>query len=118
MEAVVAYLKLTTNVEVPGRPLFLQMKNGGAGFADAKGLSGHGLYKDVIKKYFSQIGVSGLNFGAHVLRVTAATNALENGADINKVRRWMGHSNISTTQLYDRRGQKPEESPTFILKYH
>ena len=26
---------------------------------------------------------------------------------------WLGHSNIATTRLYDRRQRRPEESPTF-----
>ena len=29
----------------------------------------------------------------------------------------LGHANISTTRLYDRRNTRPEESPTFHVKY-
>lgn len=47
----------------------------------------------------------------------AATNALEHQADIAKVQEWLGHSNISTTRLYDRRHSRPEESPSFAVKY-
>jgi site-specific recombinase XerD len=53
----------------------------------------------------------------HVLRATAATNALENGADITKVQEWLGHSSIVTTRLYDKRRTKPEESPSFKVTY-
>jgi site-specific recombinase XerD len=42
-------------------------------------------------------------FGAHFLRATAATNALDHEADIAKVQEWLGHANIATTRLYDRR---------------
>jgi integrase len=42
-------------------------------------------------------------FGAHSLRATAATNALDHEADIAKVQEWLGHANIATTRLYDRR---------------
>ena len=59
--------------------------------------------------------VAGL--GVHGLRATAATNALEHDADIAKVQTWLGHANISTTRLYDRRGQRPEDSPTYKVKY-
>jgi hypothetical protein len=30
---------------------------------------------------------------------------------------WLGHANVSTTRLYDRRESKPEDSPTFHVKY-
>jgi integrase/recombinase XerD len=51
------------------------------------------------------------------MRATAATNALSNEADIAKVKEWLGHANISTTRLYDRRQSKPEDSPTLKVKY-
>src|ERR1035438_569356 len=47
----------------------------------------------------------------HALRATAATNALSHEADIAKVQEWLGHANVSTTPLYDRRKSKPEDSP-------
>jgi site-specific recombinase XerD len=36
----------------------------------------------------------------HSLRKTAITNALENGAPIQKVQQLAGHADIRTTQLY------------------
>jgi hypothetical protein len=53
----------------------------------------------------------------HSLRATAAANALSNEADIAKVQEWLGHANVSTTRLYDRRKTRPEDSPTFHVKY-
>ena len=53
----------------------------------------------------------------HALRATAATTALEKGADIAKVQDWLGHANVSTTRLYDKRQSRPEESPTFRVEY-
>ncbi|KPX42064.1 hypothetical protein ALO69_200011 [Pseudomonas ficuserectae] len=61
------------------------------------------------------IEVDGL--GVHGLRATAATNALEHEADIAKVQVWLGHANISTTRIYDRRQNRAEDSPTFKVKY-
>jgi site-specific recombinase XerD len=55
--------------------------------------------------------------GAHALRATAATNALDHEADIAKVQEWLGHANIATTRIYDRRKMKPEDSPTFKVSY-
>jgi integrase len=37
--------------------------------------------------------------------------------DIAKVQEWLGHANIATTRLYDRRQSRPEESPTFKVEY-
>ena len=38
-------------------------------------------------------------------------------ADIAKVQEWLGHANIATTKLYDRRRSRPEDSPTFKVEY-
>ena len=62
-------------------------------------------------------GALGFQVGAHSLRATAATNALENGADIAKVQEWLGHANIATTRIYDHRKTRPEDSPTFKVSY-
>ena len=42
-------------------------------------------------------------FGVHSLRATAATNALVHNADIAKLQEWLGHANVSTTRIYDKR---------------
>jgi integrase/recombinase XerD len=70
-------------------------------------------------KYGLATGISAEVNGLCVpsLRATAATNALSHEADIAKVQEWLGHANISTTRLYDRRKSKPEDSPTFHVKY-
>jgi integrase/recombinase XerD len=41
------------------------------------------------------------------------TNAFNYQADIAKVQEWLGHVNIATTRIYDRRKTRPEESSTF-----
>jgi site-specific recombinase XerD len=61
-----------------------------------------GIYK-MVKHYAKRVGVNIEGFGAHSLRATAATNALDHEADIAKVQEWLGHANIATTRLYDRR---------------
>jgi len=36
---------------------------------------------------------------------------------ISRRSEWLGHANVSTTRLYDRRKTRPEDSPTFRIKY-
>lgn len=83
----------------------------------SKPLSGAAIYTNVVMRYAKQLGISVEGFGPHALRATATTNALEHGADIAKVQKWLGHSSIATTQLYDKRQSRLEESPTFQVEY-
>jgi len=77
------------------------------------------IHREIVKRYADQVGITVNTHGfcVHSLRATAATNALENKADIAKVQEWLGHSNISTTRLYDKRNSKPEDSPSFSVNY-
>jgi integrase/recombinase XerD len=80
-------------------------------------MTADGVYK-VLQAYAAKIGLSGIErLGVHALRATAATNVLDHQADIAKVQEWLGHANISTTGLYDRRKHRPEDSPTFKVEY-
>lgn len=38
-------------------------------------------------------------------------------ADLAETQKWLGHANISTTRLYDRRSSRPEDSPTYRVDY-
>lgn len=40
------------------------------------------------------------NFVPHILRHTCCSRLIQRGAEIVKVSRWMGHSNIATTMIY------------------
>jgi integrase len=75
------------------------------------------VYRRIVKKYASACGLNVPGFCIHSLRATAATNALGHAADIAKVQEWLGHANIATTRLYDRRKTRPEDSPTFRVVY-
>ena len=77
------------------------------------------VYQDIVKRYGQEVGIAEdvRGFCVHSLRATAATNALVHGADIAKVQEWLGHADISTTRMYDRRRWRPEESPTFKVEY-
>ena len=111
-ERIHEYLERDTQREPGNCPLFRSIRGRTAGGA----VTGNGIYK-VVGHWAQAAGIDVDGLGVHGLRATAATNALEQDADIAKVQVWLGHANISTTRLYDRRGQRPEDSPTYKVKY-
>jgi site-specific recombinase XerD len=78
-----------------------------------KAITPDAVYK-IVRAYSEKLG---FKIGAHSLRATAATNALDHQADIAKVQEWLGHANIATTRIYDHRKTRPEDSPTFKVTY-
>jgi integrase/recombinase XerD len=98
--------------------LFRPIKNNRTGRLD-RHLDAGSVYRNIVRKYGLQTGISAEVNGlcVHSLRATAATNALSHDCDIAKVQEWLGHANVSTTRLYDRRKSKPEDSPSFRVKY-
>jgi len=79
-------------------------------------ITADGVYK-MLAGYAASLKIAVAGFGPHALRATAATNAREHEADIAKVQESLGHANISTTRVYDRRKMRPEDSPTFKVTY-
>lgn len=111
-ERIHEYLEKDSTCEPGNGPLFRSIH----GRTTGAGISANGIYT-VVAQWAKAAGFHCDGLGVHGLRATAATNALEHDADIAKVQVWPGHANISTTRLYDQRGQRPEDSPTYKVKY-
>jgi integrase/recombinase XerD len=114
-----AYLAKSKHGHKATNELFRPVKNNRTAAGVERPLDPSSVYRNVVRHYGKLTGihaeVNGLR--AHSLRATAATNALTKEADIAKVQEWLGHANISTTRLYDRRQTTPDESPTFKIEY-
>ena len=114
-EHVDAYLAAVGHADDKTGALFRPLKN--SRHADGRAsITPDGVYK-MLQKYAASLKISMAGFGPHALRATAATNALDHEADIAKVQEWLGHANIATTRIYDRRKMRPEDSPTFKINY-
>lgn len=106
------YLEVAGHGQEETAPLFRSLSNNRS-LNQTAALTTDAVYK-IVQCYSGNLG---FRIGAHSLRATAATNALENNADIAKVQEWLGHASISTTRIYDHRKTRPEDSPTFKVNY-
>jgi integrase/recombinase XerD len=93
-------------------PLFRPIRNNRTGTLHTA-ITADMVYK-LVRSYSAALE---FKIGAHALRATAATNALDYQADIAKVQEWLGHANIATTRIYDHCKTRPEDSPTFKVNY-
>ncbi len=112
--AVLEYLEAAGHGGVPDSPLFLPVKKR-PGRPPRKHLSRMQVY-NVFMRY-ARLGGLPEGVTPHTARATFITQALENNCPIEAVRRSVGHSRISTTQMYDKRTAKHRESASFAVAY-
>ncbi len=82
------------------RPVMIKNENEKALFVNVNGkrLTRQGFWK-IIKYYKEQAHIS-KDITPHVLRHSFATHLLQNGADLKSIQMMLGHSDISSTQIY------------------
>ena len=82
------------------RPVIIKDENEKALFVNTNGkrLTRQGFWK-IIKYYKEQAHIS-KDITPHVLRHSFATHLLQNGADLKSIQTMLGHSDISSTQVY------------------
>lgn len=82
------------------RPLLIQRMDEKALFVNVNGgrLTRQGFWK-IIKQYKNQAQIS-KDITPHTLRHSFAAHLLENGADLRSIQEMLGHSDISSTQIY------------------
>lgn len=93
-------IQMTKRYLGESRPYLLKEKESEFLFLNrfGKKISRQSLWK-IIKRYACQARIK-KSLKPHILRHSFATHLLERGADLRSVQEMLGHSNISTTQIY------------------
>ena len=86
----------------PDAPLFLPTRTTKSHLDQRRHLSDKQI-NNIFKRWLKQAGLDHRILASHSMRATAGTQALRNAAPIEGVRYMLGHADIRTTLLYDKR---------------
>ena len=94
LERIGAYLAGARPVLAKGRqPAALFLSNRGAGMSRQ-------MFWTLVKRHALTAGIHAKRISPHVLRHSFATHLLNHGADLRALQMLLGHSSLSTTQIY------------------
>lgn len=116
IQRIYTYLEADNRKKDLDTPLFCSLQRYKDSYGQLKHMTSNAIY-DIVMLHARAVGLKVENFHPHSLRATFATNALLNNADLGKVQDYLGHANIQTTRIYDKRGNDLADSPTFKVKY-
>lgn len=94
-----------------GKPLFVSISK--TGVLGTEPLTGHSI-RFILQTRASEANVK--PFSPHDMRRTTATHLLDRGVDLAIVQRMLGHRHLSTTALYDRRGEAAKKKAAEQLR--
>ena len=94
LERIQAYLAQSRPALAKGRqPLALFLSKRGEGMTRQ-------MFWTLVKRYAMSVGINAKRISPHVLRHSFATHLLNHGADLRALQMLLGHSSLSTTQIY------------------
>ncbi|XRD74496.1 site-specific tyrosine recombinase XerD [Dyella marensis] len=94
LERIEAYLAAARPVLAKGRqPAALFLSKRGEGMTRQ-------MFWTLVKRYALRVGIVAKRISPHVLRHSFATHLLNHGADLRALQMLLGHSALSTTQIY------------------
>ena len=83
------------------RPLLAKGKQPKALFLSKRGEGmSRQMFWTLVKRYALKVGINPKRISPHVLRHSFATHLLNHGADLRALQMLLGHSSLSTTQIY------------------
>jgi len=94
LEHLAAYLEQARPTLARGRqPVALFLSNRGEGMTRQ-------MFWTLVKRHALRVGINPKRISPHVLRHSFATHLLNHGADLRALQMLLGHSSLSTTQIY------------------